>query len=82
MKTYKEFITEASILSRLFKKKDKDSFIADPEYDALSDHVSKKHPGYKVHALGRDHETSGIKYQAYHKDDKDFKKPVSGTFKA
>lgn len=68
MKTFKEFVTEAK-------------FISNAEYNAVTSHVSKKHPGYEVHAIGRDHVNGGINYMAYHKDDTKFKNPIKGTFK-
>jgi hypothetical protein len=73
------------ILDELSKKEldegDKDDkFISDKTYNKVSDHVSAKHPGHKLHGLGRG-PNGTINWRAYHKDDNNFKKPISGVFK-
>jgi hypothetical protein len=62
----------------IFDKADK--FISDKTYNKVSDHVSAKHPGHKLHGLGRG-PNGTINWRAYHKDDNNFKKPISGVFK-
>lgn len=53
-------------------------FISDSEYNDVCDYVAKKHPGYVIHALGRNI-NGGINYQAFHIEDKNFATPIEGV---